>query len=233
MKSLLIILLFLTGIKVNAQPKDPYLWNLEQTSQDYSIKIDTKSFEKEEKEQPFKAEVFNSKNIIHFFFGLQYDEFEEDPGLFVRNLTPSAHLNWQQRFSLNWGYELEGQVTKNNFIAKQTLVFGTDYGKRREFFGLAQLGEKVALTKQENSGYFFLNYGAGWVERWGRGFRTDTRVYLSNLKYNLWGWEFKALRKIKQAEVGIYLGVEQYNPLKMDYERQGQTSSRAGIMFAY
>lgn len=232
MKILGIILLFYS-IQSRAQPKDPYLWNLDQKSDEYSIIINTNSFEKEEKELPFQAEAFNSKNYINFFFGLQNDEFEEEPGLFVRNLTPSAHLNWQQRFSINWGYELEGQITKNNFIAKQTLVVGTDYGKRREFFLLAQLGEKVALTKQENSGYFFLNYGGGWIERWGSGFKTDLRAYVSNLEYKLWGWEFKAMRKLKEAEVGIYLGVEQYNPLTLEYERQGQTSSRAGLIFSY
>jgi len=226
----LILLMIYSGTAI---AKDPYHWNLEQKSDEYGLIIDTKDFEQKEKEKPFKAEVFNSKNIINFFFGLQYDEFEEKPGLFARNLTPSAHLNWQQRFNINWGYELEGQITKNNFIAKQTLVFGTDYGKRREFFLLAQLGEKVALTDQENSGYFFLNYGGGWIERWGSSYRTDLRAYISNLEYNLWGWELKAMKKLKEAEFGVYVGVEQYNPLSMEYERQGQTSSRLGLVFSY
>lgn len=78
-----------------------------------------------------------------------------------------------------------------------------------------------------------MNVGAGWVERWSFGYRTDLRAYMSNLEYQLWGYELKILKKLPTSEFGVYVGVEQYNPLSMDYERQGQTSSRFGLMFSY
>lgn len=216
-----------------AQAKDFMIWNKDQTLEEYQTTIDLKTKSVVIPEKKITVERFNQMNIINFYTGIQYDEFEESRGIFTRSLTPSAQIEWNRKFTLNIGMELSVQLNKNNIIPKQTLTLGTKYGSPHEFFLALQLGEKIALVEQETSGYFFVNYGAGIISRWTPNYRTDLRAYISNLEYNLWGYEFKMFKKVNKSELGFYFSLDQYNPLSMEYERQGQVSTRGGIVFSY
>lgn len=225
--------LFLCLFTNLAQAKDFFIWNKDQTLEEYQTTIDLKTKEVIIPEKKVTAERFNQLNIINFYTGIQTDEFEATRGIFTRSLTPSAQIEWVRKFTLNLGIELSAQLSKNNIIPKQTFTWGTKYGAAHEFFLALQLGQKIALVSQETSGYFFLNYGLGVVSRWTPNYRTDLRAYLSNIEYNLWGYEVKVFKKVNKSELGLYFGLEQYNPFNIEYERQGQVSTRGGFVFSY
>lgn len=87
----LLSLFFSLGVQAQAD-RGPYHYSLDQGINERSLIIDTKTFERKEKDIPFSAERFNAKNVINFLYGLQHDEFEEKKDYLLEILPPRLKL---------------------------------------------------------------------------------------------------------------------------------------------
>lgn len=198
-----------------------------------TTEIDLKTNKNIVKDEVMTVESFNKKNIMTFFIGMQQDEFEEKNNFFVRSLTPAFDFRFHRRIASWLGAELDFQISRNAIIPRQSLLIGRGFNTSFEYYLLTQIGEKVALRDQINSGYLFLNLGIGSKIRLFKNHSLDVRAYSNASSFNRYGVETRYLYKVNKSEVGLYFGVEEYNPYKLDYERQGQRSSRFGLLFSY
>lgn len=195
--------------------------------------INLKDIQIVKKKEVFSLEKFNSRNKIGLFLGLQRDEYETEPGIFVQQLNQSLFTNWSQLFNNYIGYEVEGGITKNAIIPKLNLMLGTGFSNNLNFFLLGQLGSKIALVRQVSSGYFFVNVGAG-IDYRISDYRFNVKLLVPQNMFNEVGWEVMALKQLQnEHEAGVFISQENYYPQKIEYSRQGQDVFKIGLIYFF
>lgn len=171
-------------------------------------------------------------NPIEFSVGIQRDEFQKKNGIFVESIAPSfgaLKRDWVNKF---FGYEFDANISPNSLIARQNLHLGFGKNGNYELFVFAQVGQKVNFEDQIDSGYLFFNGGVG-ASLLLRGFVLRGKIYTTLSKSQELGLEGRLLAPFKKFRLGVYAGVEQYNPTTAEFDREGQTSLRGGLILQY
>ena len=235
-----IIALLIISAAVFGGDREPheskYIYELEQDTNYFHHKINIEDIKI--KEQPpknnikLKSREFNKENFMATRIGIQQETFEEKQGFFVESVTPAIDLVFYKKMfdSFYWTFDFQG--SKSNFIARQALAYNFSIGNKFSLRPFARLGEKVALTEQFNSGYFFFNVGAQSLININK-FDVLLEVYSSPREFSKVGVYLEATYALKYNKIGFYIGQEHYDQDNLEYERQGQETTRAGIILKF
>ena len=213
-----------------------YIFGIEHDSRYYQQKIDLNKLEAKERNVKKKAELqqeeYNENNFMATRIGVQQEFFEEKQGFFVESFTPAFDLIFYKKIFDNFFWTFDFQASKSNFIARQLLSYNFNIFDNYSLRPFIRLGEKVALTEQVNSGYFFFNTGTQLIAKYNK-WNLMTEFYTSPAEFSKLGIYLEALYKLKFNEVGVYFGQEHYDQTELEYERQGQETTRFGFILKF
>lgn len=226
MKVILVALFLFFSIQVIAED-DIFVYDNTTTTDRYTLDVDLKTLKRIKKERIETIEEFNKRTPFTYRIGIQQDEFESKNDIFIQSLTPSIEFAFQKK-SYQWlFYDFNFQLSKNAFIPMQEVNIGYSY-----LFLLNQFGQKLALSEQVNSGYIFYNVGVGgYLNFWG--FNMNYKILTDVANFNSNSFYIDFLKQFESDSIGIYFALENYNPINQENERQGQQTSKGGIIFKY
>lgn len=212
-----------------------FSYSLEQDTNIYSQKIDLNNLSVRDNvvnDYELTQKEYNRKSVMSMRIGVQEEEFEEKKGFFIQSTTPSIDLTLYKRILGKLQLEFDFQITKSNLIARQGLSYPLF-----NFYGFSlspviKLGEKIAITDQVNSGYFFLHTG-GQLAYENRFVSMRVEGYSSPSSFKETGIYGEILYKSEKNQIGFYYAKEHYNPIKVEYLRQGQTATRLGLVLKF
>lgn len=228
----LIILCFLSGLAYGSDDTFFY-YDLNQSTNDKTYNYDLNTLNEIKKEKKDPVVKFNEKNYMNFMLGMDQEEFEEKDSFYKRTLNPSFSFDFNHKITTWLMGRYYFRTTTNNFIATQNIILTILKLGSFEVNPLVQIGEKVALKEQKNSGYFFINTGVNLKMKVKK--ITLSLDYLKNYSdFKFDSTTFRGMYDIENdKKLGIYFGIENYIPLDYSYDREGQRSVRGGFLYMY
>lgn len=229
----LFILFFLISSSTYAVEDSFILYDFSQTTNEKTYSYNLKTLERTNLEKKDEIRYFNNKNFVYIMLGMEQEEFEEKDSFYKKSLNPSFSFELNKKYNEWLSFSYYFRTSTENFVAKQNLLISLLNFKGLSLNPLIQLGEKVALSEQNNSGYFFLNLGLNLQYEIG-----EFSLYLDYLQ-NYSDFMFNSVTgRImyeieKEKKIGLYFGIENYIPIDYEYERQGQRNVRGGFLYYY
>lgn len=234
-KNIIIIISLMLSFNVFAKvDNDTYFnYDLNQTTDTKTYNYDLKTLDNPIEEKKISVSEYNSLNIMGFSFGVTQEEFEEKDSFYKKAISPTLSLKFLKKM-LPW---LENKysfsASKNNLIMKQSFLFNFFDNKYIHLKPIIQLGEKVALSEQKNSGYFFLNTGINAYIKYKK-ILIDFNYLRNYSSFEYDSFNLEALYNIeKDSYIGIYFGLENYIPMNIEYSREGQQNLNLGLIYYY
>lgn len=230
----LAFLIILLSNELYALNKDTYFnHNLTQTTGEKTYDYNLKTISKIEKEVEVSVSEYNEENFINYMFGVEREEFEEPNSFYRQSLSPSFSFRFNKKMFLWLENKYNFNITKNNLILKQEFLFNFFRKSNFNIKPVFQLGQKIAVSEQKNSGYFFSNIGGNFSFKYKKIILDITYLRnFSSFEYDSTTTEI--LYEIRENNyIGLYFGLENYIPFNLENEREGQQNLRGGLIYYY
>lgn len=234
MKLIIMLLSIGMSIQIARAGEGTVIYKQTQKSDLNGIEFDLATLNKIEPTK-FNYELLNKANIYNVQIGGGVNQFEKVTGTVVQEFSPMIGLSFDHYLSENQIVAIGSLLNKNSGIIQEKYQVGVSLNSNLNIFGAGRLGQKIAISKQSNSGFLFFDYGIGAKIKYS-DYKLEffTSKSLEKIKSNDLNIEIDFLKQMnKDRSIGFKFRKNDFTPLNQKYLNDKDSQQSIFITFGF